>query len=525
MKKLIAAIMTTAVLSLSVNVFAMPVEFSGGVKDEFEYQEIAFLSGKPVQFMGTCKVTIAEGQVSGTSSSGPDKFDQIPNKSGSSSNVKMQKKTVAYTFKLSSADPANPGKIDRQMTYETIYDKNTEKGQTVANTKNTKMKESVTIGNDKYDLKSYEFSKSDLIDNRPASDFSSGNITAKKYYTLNGTAGKVIVNITGGEVGYSNFWGNTGTQVLDYAINVERKVGEGDTAALNTWQGTARIQSSDSVTKTVKYSENEANYSSFDGGYMKLTNREMVSKIDYDLPKFKEDGTAEEIDKSIGTLQLSKKMDPKIERLLVPKLKDIGGHWGEDDINRLYSLGIFDEMLTFFTPDIPMTRKEYVKAIMRASNIEIPIDIKSKTSSTRNKTVEIPPFDDVNTSDKDYPYIKEAVSKGIIYGVTPNQFMPDVPLTRSEAVVVIIRALGFDNLAPAPGYRTSFDDDNEIAEWAKDSIYMSKEIGLVEGDGNNRFNPNQVMTRAEASAMISRFLKFLEKDMQKDYRENILLFK
>lgn len=524
MKKLIAAILTATILSLSVGVFAMPIEFSGGVKDEFEYEEFAFLSGTPIKFKGTCKVTITEGQASGTGSKATDKFDQVPVKSSGVTSVKKQKKTVTYAFKLTSTDSSTPGTIDRQMTYETIYDKNSEKGQTVADTQNTKMKESVTIGNDKYDLKNYEFSKSDLIDNRPASDFYSGNLTAKKYYTINSTEGTAIVNISGGEVGYSNFWGNTGTQVLDYVINVEKSSGTGSSAVPDAWQGTVKIQSSDSITKSVKYSENDANYSSFNGGYMKLTNREMVSKVEYDLPKFKQDGAAETTDRNTGTQQLSKKMEPKIERLLVPKLKDIGGHWAEDDINRLYSLGIFDEMLSFYTPDVPMTRKEYVKAIMKASNIEVPIQASNKTSSSRNKTVETSPFNDVNTNDKYYSYIKEAVSKGIIEGVTPDQFMPDVPLTRSEAVVIIIRALGFDNLAPAPGYRTSFDDDNEIADWAKDSVYMAKEIGLVEGDGANRFNPNKVMSRAEASAMISRFLKFLEKDLQKDYRENIIKF-
>jgi len=32
------------------------------------------------------------------------------------------------------------------------------------------------------------------------------------------------------------------------------------------------------------------------------------------------------------------------------------------------------------------------------------------------------------------------------------------------------------------------------------------------------------MTRAEASAMLVRFLEFLERDLQRDYRENIILF-
>jgi len=32
------------------------------------------------------------------------------------------------------------------------------------------------------------------------------------------------------------------------------------------------------------------------------------------------------------------------------------------------------------------------------------------------------------------------------------------------------------------------------------------------------------MTRAESSAMLVRFLEFLEKDLQQDYRENIILY-
>jgi len=53
---------------------------------------------------------------------------------------------------------------------------------------------------------------------------------------------------------------------------------------------------------------------------------------------------------------------------------------------------------------------------------------------------------------------------------------------------------------------------------------MAKEIGLIQGDQLNRVNPNQVLTRAEASAMLVRFLEFLEQDLQQDYRENIILF-
>ncbi|HEX3010538.1 MAG TPA: S-layer homology domain-containing protein, partial [Syntrophomonadaceae bacterium] len=58
----------------------------------------------------------------------------------------------------------------------------------------------------------------------------------------------------------------------------------------------------------------------------------------------------------------------------------------------------------------------------------------------------------------------------------------------------------------------------------RDSIYVASEIGLVQGDNSNCVNPNKVMTRAEASALLVKFLNFLEVDLQKDYRENIVLY-
>lgn len=527
MKKLIAAILIAGLLSAPVSSLAMPVEFSGGVRNEYEYEEIAFLSGVPIKFVGSCKVDITESENSSSSktNSKADKFDVVPEKpeSGTSKTDKEKKpkKTVVYTFKLESADPANPGKFDRQMTYETVFSKNNVKGQTLAQTTVTKMKEIVTLGEDKYELKDYQFTKSDIIDNRPASDFYSGNIKARKIYTINKTEGKVTVDISGGEVGYDNFWGSTGTQILDYVVQYDRQDAGGDQSRRNEWIGTVRAQTSDSITKTIKYTENEANFSSFDGGNIKLTNRETISDIQIDLPAFK-DGKVDGTNRNKSSFKLSKKMDPNIERLLLPKLRDTGGHWAEVDIEKLYSLGVYDENLQFFTPDIPMTRKEFVKAIMKSCNISS--QLKAKPTSSRLKEPEVSPFDDVDTKGVEYPYIKEAVSMGIIYGTTENLFKPDLPLTRAEAVTVMIRALGFDNKAPTPGYKTNFDDDGAIPEWSKDCVYVAKEVGLVQGDDSNRFNPNSIMTRAEASAMLSRFLQFLQKDLQKDYRENIILF-
>ena len=492
MKKILPFILALCLSLCPAGVLAAPPEFSGGVNNEYEYEEYIFLSGQPVKFVGSCRITESESK---------------------------DKKTVNYRFTLEPEDKTIEGKLDRQMTYVTTYTSRDDKGQTLAQTDMTRMRESVSIGEDSFELADYQFSKSDVIDNRPVSDFYNGNIIARKYYTVNDDQGKIIVDITGGNVGYENFWGSTETQIIDYVINVDRLSGEDSVS----WQGTVRVQASDSTTKVLRYAENEAAYSSIQGGHARITRREMVSMCDYSLPKMK-DGVPDKKARTNGTVELSKSMVPKIERLIVPKFRDIGGHWAEDAVNKLYSLDVFDDKSQFFAPDIAMTRVEYIKAIMNACNIRPAADTKKTTGSRRSRTTETSPFLDVPANDRDYQYIKDAVAKGIIFGVTKDLFKPKNPLTRAEAVVVLMRALGFENMAPTPGYSTSFDDDRSIPSWAKDSIYVAKEMGLVSGDSGNRINAGKSLTRAEASALLVRFLEFLERDLQKDYRENIILY-
>jgi hypothetical protein len=492
MKQFIAIIIAVALLNFPIGVLAVPTEFSGGVNNEYQYEEYVFLSGEPVKFSGSYKITESS---------------------------KSDKKTTNYRFTLTPEGTGLSGKLDRQVTYTTIYAKRDDKGQTIAQTSLSRIRETINIGDDKYQLEDFQFSKSDVIDNRPVSDYYSGNFIGRKYYTINNDEGEAIITISGGNAGYENFWGSTDTQIINYTISVSREKENTDIS----WQGSVKVQVSDSTTKVLKYSDNEASYSSIQGGHMKVTEREMVSKYDYTLPKMDE-GVPIKNKKISGTRELFKSMVPKVERLIVPKFRDVGGHWAEEDINKLYSLDVFDDNSQFFAPNVPMTRVEFTKGVMRACDIRPNLDEKKKTSSKRNRQTEKSPFIDVSSTDEDYQYIKDAVDKGIINGVDSEHFKPQKPLTRAEAIVILIRALGFENKAPTPGFATSFDDDRIIPGWAKDAIYVAKEIGLLKGDSSNKVNPDKALTRAEASALLVRFLQFLESDLQKDYRENIILY-
>lgn len=248
----------------------------------------------------------------------------------------------------------------------------------------------------------------------------------------------------------------------------------------------------------------------------------MFSHYDFDMPRMV-DGQPRS-SRYRSSIELEKEMSPRIERLIVPKFRDVPGHWAQDEIEKLYSLNVFEGNSSFFAPDSPMTRVDFTRAIVKGANMRVSLEEPKRTSGSRSKAAEVSPFKDVPVNSPDYSYIKDGVARGIISGISDSEFGPQLFLTRAQAITIMIRALGFESKAPTPGFSTSFADDYLIPEWAKDSIYVAREIGLVTGDNYNRINPDQVLTRAEASSMLVRFLNFLEQDLQKDYREDLVLF-
>jgi hypothetical protein len=135
---------------------------------------------------------------------------------------------------------------------------------------------------------------------------------------------------------------------------------------------------------------------------------------------------------------------------------------------------------------------------------------------------EQPLFKDVPPEHRDFKYIQLVGKKGVMAGVEPARFGPDGNLTRAQALTIIIRALGLEGLAPNPPFNTNFTDDADIPGWAKPSVYVASEIGLVNGDSLGRVLPNQVMTRAEAAAFLNRFITFLQYDIKREYIDRIL---
>ena len=265
---------------------------------------------------------------------------------------------------------------------------------------------------------------------------------------------------------------------------------------------------SDSKSKTLQYEPHDPSLSSFIGGYIVVNESDMMGEYTYDIPY----GAGK------GKVQLNKENVPTIERLIVPKFRDVSGHWAQDEIEKLYSLGIFDEITPFFSPNTPMNRYQFTVGVVKA------VDLRVLEAPKNKKTPRKAIFSDLDPKEPNYLHIESAVQQGIINGFTPELFKPDNPITRVQAVAIFVRALGMEGRAPSPGYTTHFVDDSSIPAWAKDSVYVATELGLIYGDKYNRFNPHNQLTRAESSAILIRFLDFLENDLKQNYRDDILFF-
>ena len=95
---------------------------------------------------------------------------------------------------------------------------------------------------------------------------------------------------------------------------------------------------------------------------------------------------------------------------------------------------------------------------------------------------------------------------GIISGVTDDNgnlnFSPDDPITRAEALKILLNAAHID-ISSAPT-TTSFTDVGE--DWEIPYIETAKSLGIVDGqtadDGSLVFRPDDTITRAESAKIL-----------------------
>lgn len=100
--------------------------------------------------------------------------------------------------------------------------------------------------------------------------------------------------------------------------------------------------------------------------------------------------------------------------------------------------------------------------------------------------------------------IERAVHAGYVHGDDSGYFRPTDGITRAEMAAVVANALAIKN---PPAAEPGFAADASIPAWAKGAVAELKKLGLLAGKGANAFDPNGLLTRAEAVTILSKVLE------------------
>lgn len=110
-------------------------------------------------------------------------------------------------------------------------------------------------------------------------------------------------------------------------------------------------------------------------------------------------------------------------------------------------------------------------------------------------------FGDLNGYDWASREIEVLAAKGIIQGKSDQSFDPGTPVTRGEFITLLMRTLSLSAKTSA-----SFADVQE-SDFFYNEVRVAKALGIVNGKEENRFAPNERITRQEMMTMTARALK------------------
>jgi len=109
------------------------------------------------------------------------------------------------------------------------------------------------------------------------------------------------------------------------------------------------------------------------------------------------------------------------------------------------------------------------------------------------------PFGDVEMSHWFNNAVSTMTNAGIVQGSPGGSFRPNDAITRAEFAAMIARF--FSEFSAT---ENAFSDIE--GNWAEDYINLVAQFGIVQGVGNGAFNPDALLARNEAAAMVNRML-------------------
>jgi hypothetical protein len=122
-------------------------------------------------------------------------------------------------------------------------------------------------------------------------------------------------------------------------------------------------------------------------------------------------------------------------------------------------------------------------------------------------------FSDVPATSWFYDAVAAGVEAGIVQGTGNNKFDPNKPITREEMAIMAARALKLSKsitVANPDAVLGKFKDQGSMAAYAKESIALLTQEGIINGMTASTFAPKGDASRAQAAVIIFKMLSLLE---------------
>jgi hypothetical protein len=105
-------------------------------------------------------------------------------------------------------------------------------------------------------------------------------------------------------------------------------------------------------------------------------------------------------------------------------------------------------------------------------------------------------------------YVEMAYSLGYINGKTVDGelcFMPNAPINRAEAAVMLGNLVGLSDVAVTP----VFADTSEIPVWARDAVYSLYSVGIL-NSRDGYIAPTATVTREQSAEMLAAVMAYVK---------------
>ncbi|MCT4545190.1 MAG: S-layer homology domain-containing protein [Vallitalea sp.] len=438
-----------------------------------QYKEIVFISGEPVEFEGTIKIT---------------KNDDIINNEANGNYTEK--------YQINAENTERKATLDRNIQFTTsfYYVHSDFKKQIVRDSKVDSWNEQIVIDNTTYNLNEdfSTFSLTGVEDLTPGVSYYNNSISYNAVFIASDDK-KIEVKTEGSIYGYDQPWSKVEAGKLNMDI-----VGNEDEMQIT-------LKPSLEAKKTMYYDKTSPFPISFEGTYNQRLERE--SSLKYNITTYHPQLTKSKLENSIMITTAK-----QIEKLPIPAGLDfLQSHWAKESIEKLYSLEIMTEIPNKSMTVEAMNRGEFIKLICLAMNMDT-TKYKDDKSKDDRKII----FGDVLPNNPLYPYIMTAYDAKLIKGVG-DVFNVSKPITREEAFSIYIRVIGLERIGKL-GTVTPFKDDEKISSWARKSILAGYKLGIIQGNGNGFLEPRKWLSKVQAGTIINKLIDYLREGISQDYR-------